>query len=252
MRKVLVYVFLFAILLSAVACPVHAETEYYLKADKIDLNAVNSYPQKLISDFSNNTVYELLVAVSDGKDRIKSVKYAKYDYPQGVLEYLKPTVKIESNSEQIKELANLICKDEFDIINIVKKTVQWTSKNITFDDKLAVEIWKGNVNTQSAVETVKRKKGTCSEYTNVFIAIMRALGIPARFISGYSYGGENQGSYHAWAEIYLYGIGWLPADPQMGIVGVTDKHIKLFQGKDYVNTGVPIKYIGIKVIKVCK
>lgn len=68
-------------------------------------------------------------------------------------------------------------------------------------------------------QTLERGSGTCSEYANVYVAIMRNMGIPARFISGYIYGE----GYHAWAEFYLKGYGWIPVDPQLGRTGIVDQ-----------------------------
>ena len=58
----------------------------------------------------------------------------------------------------------------------------------------------------------------------------RALGLAARFVSGYLYvpdrdSGERYlggGSTHAWCQIYLPGAGWVDFDPTNGIVGNRD------------------------------
>jgi len=80
--------------------------------------------------------------------------------------------------------------------------------------------------TQTPVETLERKSGTCRDYALLFIEAARALGFGARFVSGYLYdpsldGGEamqGAGATHAWAEIYLPGAGWIEFDPTNGLV----------------------------------
>lgn len=81
--------------------------------------------------------------------------------------------------------------------------------------------------TQSPVETLEKKSGTCRDYALLFIEAARALGFGARFVSGYLYdpaldgGGEavqGAGATHAWAEVYLPGAGWVEFDPTNGLI----------------------------------
>lgn len=68
---------------------------------------------------------------------------------------------------------------------------------------------------------------------------MRNLGVPTRFVTGIIY----KGSYHAWAEFYLRDVGWIPVDPLMGKVGVTNRHIKLLEGRDFPDLNVKLMQI---------
>ena len=54
------------------------------------------------------------------------------------------------------------------------------------------------------------------------------MGIASRFVSGYVYEADRQGSsdLHAWAEVYLPGAGWRGYDPSLGLA-VADQHIPL-------------------------
>jgi transglutaminase-like putative cysteine protease len=79
--------------------------------------------------------------------------------------------------------------------------------------------------TQSPVETLHKRQGTCRDYAVLMIEAARALGFAARFASGYLYnpaGGEGRvggGNTHAWVRIFLPGSGWVDFDPTNGIVG---------------------------------
>jgi transglutaminase-like putative cysteine protease len=59
----------------------------------------------------------------------------------------------------------------------------------------------------------------------LMIEACRALGLAARFVSGYLYnprgtsGRVGGGSTHAWVRIFLPGSGWVEFDPTNGIVG---------------------------------
>ncbi|MEO7787171.1 MAG: transglutaminase family protein [Sphingomicrobium sp.] len=79
--------------------------------------------------------------------------------------------------------------------------------------------------TQSPIETLERRRGTCRDYAMLMIEAVRALGFAARFVSGYVYSpavGEQRtggGNTHAWVRVYLPGSGWVEFDPTNGIVG---------------------------------
>jgi len=66
------------------------------------------------------------------------------------------------------------------------------------------------------------KRGYCEHYSSAFVAMMRALGVPARVVTGYQGGERNpvdgfvtvrQSDAHAWSEVWLRGRGWSRVDP---------------------------------------
>lgn len=79
--------------------------------------------------------------------------------------------------------------------------------------------------TQSPIETLTRRKGTCRDYAMLMIEAVRALGFAARFVSGYVYSPSEHdqraggGNTHAWVRVYLPGSGWVEFDPTNGIIG---------------------------------
>lgn len=71
------------------------------------------------------------------------------------------------------------------------------------------------------------RKGSCRDYVNLYMALCRALGVAARFVSGYYLGSADEPQYlHAWAEVYLPGAGWRGFDPTQNCM-VADAHIPL-------------------------
>lgn len=79
--------------------------------------------------------------------------------------------------------------------------------------------------TQTPIETLKLRQGTCRDFAVLMIEAVRALGFAARFVSGYVYnpsrkeGRVGGGNTHAWVRIFLPGSGWVEFDPTNGIVG---------------------------------
>ncbi|NLF96049.1 MAG: DUF3488 domain-containing transglutaminase family protein [Candidatus Riflebacteria bacterium] len=66
------------------------------------------------------------------------------------------------------------------------------------------------------------KEGSCEHYASAMVLILRAMGVPARPVGGYSMGEWNdiggfytirQGHAHAWVEVYFPRSGWIPFDP---------------------------------------
>ncbi|HEY7712668.1 MAG TPA: DUF3488 and transglutaminase-like domain-containing protein [Candidatus Entotheonella sp.] len=72
----------------------------------------------------------------------------------------------------------------------------------------------------------KTRRGFCEHYASSFVVLMRAAGIPARVVTGYQGGKRNpfepyllvyQYDAHAWAEVWLDGIGWQRVDPTAAV-----------------------------------
>lgn len=66
---------------------------------------------------------------------------------------------------------------------------------------------------------IKRGTGSCSEYAFLYIAMVRSVGLPARYEAGTAVRGDDASvdeAYHRWVEVYLPNYGWVPVDPSRG------------------------------------
>jgi transglutaminase-like putative cysteine protease len=78
--------------------------------------------------------------------------------------------------------------------------------------------------TNSPVVTLETGRGACRDFTLLMMEAARALGLAARFVTGYLYdasGGEGVvggGATHAWCAVYVPGAGWVEYDPTNGLV----------------------------------
>lgn len=80
---------------------------------------------------------------------------------------------------------------------------------------------------QAPALTLAKQSGTCRDFTVLYMAVCRAAGLAARFVSGYQQGDLAQATdLHAWAEVYVPGGGWRGFDPTLGLA-VSDRHIAL-------------------------
>jgi len=84
---------------------------------------------------------------------------------------------------------------------------------------------------QPAGVTLGSRQGACRDLAVLFIETCRALGLAARFVSGYQEGTSRQEPrLHAWAEVYVPGGGWRGYDPTLGLA-VADRHVALAAGR---------------------
>ena len=92
---------------------------------------------------------------------------------------------------------------------------------------------KPTVSLPSAREVLRTRVGDCNEHTVLYVAMARAIGIPARIAVGLvSVGGAFY--YHAWPEVYLsedraHGM-WLPVDPTLNQFPSDATHLRLARG----------------------
>jgi transglutaminase-like putative cysteine protease len=107
----------------------------------------------------------------------------------------------------------------------------------------AVEYRKGETHVHTTgAEALEQKSGVCQDYAHIFCAACRALGVPARYVSGYLTHGEGHGAHassHAWAEAFVDDLGWVAFDPTNRACA-TDAYIRTAIGLDYAEAS-PIR-----------
>lgn len=215
----------------------------HVTANLMDVKAVNTYPQR-VDAWSKSEPYDIEISIDHvSYFNLDNVPYRQYDYDETVRQYLGSSEKIQVDSKAITDIADSFAEPSASIQTIAGKALSWTKSNIEYDNNLADDIFGGTSGGRSADETIACRKGTCNEYTNVFIAFMRCLGIPARYVEGFWMTDSNSPMYHAWAEFYLEGYGWVPVDPMTGTWGQPPTYVKLFVGQDFVDIDVKLKDI---------
>ena len=87
---------------------------------------------------------------------------------------------------------------------------------------------------------LKHRKGVCQDFAHVQIAMLRSLGLPARYVSGYVRTGNRSDrpdmigadASHAWLSCLDPAIGWIDADPTNKTL-TDDDHVTIAWGRDY-------------------
>lgn len=76
--------------------------------------------------------------------------------------------------------------------------------------------------------------GVCQDHAHIFIGAARALGVPARYVSGYLMMNDrvDQEAGHAWTEAHVDGLGWVGFDISNGI-SPDERYVRVATGRDY-------------------
>ena len=89
-------------------------------------------------------------------------------------------------------------------------------------------------------EAILSGKGVCQDFAHTMIAMLRHIGIPSRYVSGYLYRGREDrdrgtpDATHAWVEALLPGVGWIGFDPTNDLA-TGRRHIRTSIGRDYAD-----------------
>jgi transglutaminase-like putative cysteine protease len=89
-------------------------------------------------------------------------------------------------------------------------------------------------------EVLQLRRGVCQDFAHVQISCLRALGLPARYVSGYLVTRPPPGkprlvgadASHAWLAVWVPGYDWLPLDPTNDLIP-GEQHITVAWGRDY-------------------
>ena len=86
-------------------------------------------------------------------------------------------------------------------------------------------------------ESFQMRRGVCQDFTHVMLAMCRAVGVAARYASGYLYNGPRDTlvgaqASHAWCEVYLPAAGWIGFDPTNNTLA-DERYVKIAVGRDY-------------------
>ncbi|HEX8136166.1 MAG TPA: transglutaminase domain-containing protein [Pyrinomonadaceae bacterium] len=135
--------------------------------------------------------------------------------------YLRSSARIDRSAPQVVKLAREIAGDDRDGRSVAHKLGEWTFKNLT---------WKrveGNT-----TETLASREADCLEHSELYVALARSLGLPARVVTGAAFSGGSFGA-HAWVEIYLGR--WVEVDPTWGMTDYVDSTHLRFDGDTFAS-----------------
>ncbi len=191
--------------------------ELELKNVPASFTVMEDERQKVVSSAKNNGAYSYRfnITVEEMPEKLHSrlVTHAGKEL------YLLADHVVNADNGTIISKAESIVGNETSALEASRKIYDWVHKNIR----------KRLVDTVSALDTLKSGEGECQAHANLYAALARAVGIPARVVSGIVYSEEYGGfMYHAWNEVFVGK--WISVDATLGGFPADATHLKLSEG----------------------
>ncbi|KFL29508.1 transglutaminase [Devosia riboflavina] len=145
-------------------------------------------------------------------------------YPEGMVPDLAPCIRVHHPSTELEKWARGFTRAgmETELGHLLMTMTVGIKESFVYSRRMTP-------GTQAPELTLSQRKGTCRDFAWLMIEACRALGLAARFVTGYVYVPTRDGKFlrgggatHAWVQVFLPGAGWLEFDPTNGILGSRD------------------------------
>ncbi|MEW6592511.1 MAG: transglutaminase domain-containing protein [Candidatus Hadarchaeota archaeon] len=212
-------------------------------SESITLNG-QPYTSSQITKTSDNRWVEIQIGTMPGGStktisvtqtlKVTTVKFSinpdsvGTSFPSDVTQFTQPVAGLyESNNSAISTRALSLTENTVNTYYKAKQILDWVISYMTYQRQST---------EHGALYGFNAKVGDCTEYSNLFVALARAAGIPAKGISGNAYltiynvtgsGADINTVGHAWPIFYLPNYGWVPVD------GVWPLNVGSFGKSDY-------------------
>lgn len=135
-----------------------------------------------------------------------------------IINALQPEPLVQSDDPRILALARRIADGERRAARVAELLNRWVYENL--DKRITVSV-------PSAIQVMDERSGDCNEHTVLYVALARALGLPARTAAGVVYL-RGRFYYHAWPEVWLGE--WVAVDPTFGQAPADAAHLRFTIG----------------------
>jgi len=143
------------------------------------------------------------------------IDFLKGEYFDGLIELEKMVHAEKSPDDTPFQAALRFCRYVYDNFTY--------NKSVTTVETTLDEVWK-------------LRAGVCQDFAHILTVMLRLVGIPARYVSGYICTSRShmrgEGATHAWAEAYIPDYGWLGIDPTNNCVA-NENHVRLAVGRNF-------------------
>ena len=197
---------------------------------EIKSDEMGTYLEQTYSSRTADVNWNVICSFEHSSELLQLTNLSRFpfsgDYPASVETYLEFTPLVNTNDE-VALTASQIASGSRTNLEAAMRVARWLNKEVEYDLLY-------NATIEDSCTVFSDMRGTCDEFTALFMSMMRNLNIPARYVSGYAYGNiyGAQFNSHAWAEVYIDGQ-WIPMDPTYGEYGYVDAlHFPLYYAID--------------------
>lgn len=154
--------------------------------------------------------------------------------------YLRPSNFVPPATTQMLKFGRQFFGDGRGLVEAVSELSQIICREFEYDPHFS--------DVETSVNLVlSERRGVCQDFAHLMLTILRAYGIPARYVSGYLETAPPIGQpklmgsdvSHAWVSVFIPGTGWVDFDPTNDLLP-SDRHVTLAWGRDYSDI-VPLK-----------
>jgi len=221
------------------------------EVQKVFISRLNIEPESLIIDKEGNyiaqykldpgqtkrvEIYGLIQIFNKEIDPAKGGRFE--DMPKNyVEEYTKQQRYWESQDTKIIDIANSLIDKDKTISENAKEVYIYTTSNLEYSVEKTSRDYLERLGALKALQNPQ--DSVCMEFTDLTIALLRAMGIPAREINGYAYSEDlvrrplsvfydnNKDLLHSWVEFFDPKFGWVEIDSTWGQTSGLDFFSKL-------------------------
>ena len=209
--------------------PLEAKTKVLAGKHVVIYDIVNPLGVEYLPDYSNNSYKQTVLAEDEFSKRVAveidlsrlnssaGFPIPLYEIPHNIQEFLSSESNIQTGDGVISARARGLVGNSRYVQDAFAAVADWIIDNVTYD--------AGSNVRQDASSVMATKRGSCVGLTRLCIAMLRSVGIPARYAHGYlppgyewgmskEYWGVKitSGGFHAWIEVYYPDVGWTFSD----------------------------------------
>jgi transglutaminase-like putative cysteine protease len=181
-------------------------------------------PAPMVGDYRGTALFRF-PGLASGKDRSMSQSFLVESFaveaaidpavgplrpqepPALVAAYSAPDALVPSSAPAVQELARKILHGE---------RGSWRAARLVWDWLKANLAWTDRHEHARVLDALSDRSADSYSYAILAAALLRAAGLPTLPVAGYLVDTSRRTVRHYWAEVYLYGLGWVPLDPVLG------------------------------------
>jgi hypothetical protein len=196
-------------------------------ASQPTVEITETVPEPILTNYQNNLIHQITKSMNntpktvfkqtfvlpvykvDSSVNVAKVVALKKDDVERFASYLRPDEIIPCDDERVVALGKEIVKKEKNVYKQAKLVYEYMCENF----KILNTIRKAESNP---LDMFSDKFGDAYDFSVMYCAIMRSLGIPCVTDSGILVGKNMETRAHWWNEIYINGLGWIFVDVALG------------------------------------